>query len=421
MSTFVSALCVLCLMLKVGPCHSCALRVRTLDLGCHLQWTCPDDVLKSSTTFTVQTKTQGEEWQNVSECFQTSTYSCDVSQAFTDFVLYKHIRLGLNHKPGDTQWKTTLCDPLKDSDARFSPPTVSVSLKEKGLDVEVTFPCAPSVYCDSVEEEDNKVAVNCCPLAQFIKLNATVTLYNKHNAADTQSFSEVVHENWLRHDFGFLMEGQEYCIVAKFASSLLSEPQCVYIPFSGRLYLAVLCGVAIAFLLIGMILLWKWWASSDSRLPKSLMSLANMDQEFQGVGESEKMASEEEENLVMLSFVSLSSLTETQSTHAYSHSFGNGYYFSSIRDRQADDEELVYQFNVETDGDASQVQYPSNLYPSEAAHGKSPAGSPDPSPVLGNFCIPLSSVRVAGTHKEETELDRILKIPLDLKISNDSP
>ncbi|XP_036452092.1 uncharacterized protein si:dkeyp-75h12.7 [Colossoma macropomum] len=428
MPAALSALGLLCVMLRVGPSFSsCTPSVSTLDLGCHLQWNCSD--VSSSTTFTVQTMAQGEEWQNVSECFQISSYSCDVSQAFTDFVVFNLIRLEINHGHGEIQRTSTqLCDPLKDSDARFSPPSVSVSLKERRLQVEVALPCAPPVACESVEEEeedDKNTALSCCPLTHFLKPNITVTLYNKHDTADTQTLTRVFERSQESLEFGSLVAGQEYCAVARFASSPPSDPQCVHVSSAESLYLAALCGVLIALLLIAVCVLGRQCASSDTRLPKSLMSLQNMDHESPFVGEFEQAAPEDEENSVVLlsivPFSNLSTLSETQLTRSHSHSLGNGYYASPILQHQAFDEDGDGGSNVETDGGASPDHYPGHLWPSDQTHTTGPACSQEASPHQGDSCIPLSSVRVAGAQKEEMELDDFPKILMKVNIRGGSP
>ncbi|XP_062849430.1 uncharacterized protein si:dkeyp-75h12.7 [Trichomycterus rosablanca] len=102
-------------MLNVGPSlSSCNTSVSIQDLACHLHWSCSD--IGTNTTFTVQTKVQGSEWQNVSECVQMSSNSCDLSQTFTDFYLYNFVRLGVNHRHNEPQWLTEKhCNHLKDS------------------------------------------------------------------------------------------------------------------------------------------------------------------------------------------------------------------------------------------------------------------------------------------------------------------
>ncbi|KAL7875735.1 hypothetical protein AOLI_G00106980 [Acnodon oligacanthus] len=428
MPAALSALGLLCVILRVGPSlSSCTPSVNTLDLGCHLQWNCSD--INSNTTFTVQTMAQGEEWQNVSECFQISSYSCDVSQAFTDFVVFNFIRLEISHGHGEIQRTSTqLCDPLKDSDARFSPPSVSVSLKERRLRVEVTLPCAPSVACESMEEEeedDKDTARSCCPLTHFLIPNTTVMLYNKHDTSDTQTLTRVFERTQESLEFGSLVFGQEYCTVARFASSPPSEPQCVHVPSAESLYLAALSGVLIAVLLIAVCVLGRQCASSDTRLPKSLMSLQNMENDSPFVGEFEPAAPEDEENSVVLlsivPFSNLSALSETQLTHSQSHSLENGYYASPILLHQAFDEDGDVGSNVETDGGVFPDHYPGHLWPSDQSHTTGPACSQEASPHQGDSCIPLNSVRVAGAQKGEMVLDDFPKILMTVNISGGSP
>ncbi|KAF5902783.1 uncharacterized protein DAT39_007460, partial [Clarias magur] len=221
-----------------------------------------------------------ENWQNVPHCVQVSSNSCDLSQVFSDLDLYKFVKLGLNQEHGETNWTSSeMCDPLKDANAIFSPPSLSVYLNETELWVEVRFPCAPDAVCLSIgddEDGDEKVTPPCCPITDFLLQNSTVTLYNKLNMKSNQTrTTENVNLGLWKLQFVGLVPGQEYCAVTRFASSPLSNPECVHIPplNNPNLYALALCGVLIAFLVIVGVLLRKRLcrcALTDLRLPKSL-------------------------------------------------------------------------------------------------------------------------------------------------------
>lgn len=147
----------------------------------------------------------------------------------------------------------------------FSPPSVSVSLKDDQLLVMVQFPCAVSRRC-SLE--------GCCPITELIDPWTTVTVYNELNHSKFQvrkSFLCVTYKRpsilvpvvcsyfldlcfyfekaivilflqsrtvWSQEavtyvDFSDLAPGQTYCAVANFsfptfsmAASSKSAPQC---------------------------------------------------------------------------------------------------------------------------------------------------------------------------------------------------
>lgn len=67
------------------------------------------------------------------------------------------------------------CPPLPTP--AFSPPSVSVSLKDDQLLVKVQFPCAANRRC-SLER--------CCPISELIDPWTTVTVYNKLNHSEYQ-------------------------------------------------------------------------------------------------------------------------------------------------------------------------------------------------------------------------------------------
>eukprot|EP00064_Thunnus_orientalis_P024026 superscaffoldBa00009761_g24295 len=167
-------LCVMVALLITGSTGLvCYTAVESLDLGCLLRWDCP--YASPNTTYTVQTKTQGDPWQDVPWCVWVSSRSCDLSRAFSDFELYNMIRLGVHLSPSSTVW----IKPRKFdySDFTFSPPSVSVSVKEDQLLVKVQFPCAANRRCS---------LKGCCPISELIDPWTTVTVYNKLNRSEHQ-------------------------------------------------------------------------------------------------------------------------------------------------------------------------------------------------------------------------------------------
>ncbi|CAJ1085998.1 uncharacterized protein si:dkeyp-75h12.7 [Xyrichtys novacula] len=199
----------------------CYTTVESLDLGCLLRWDCPH--ASPNTTYTVQTKTQGDPWQDVSWCVWVSSHSCDISQTFSNFELYNMIRLGVHLDPSSTVW----IEPRKFdySDFNYSPPSVTVSLKEEQLLVKVQFPCAANRRCSMAR---------CCPITQLIDPWTTVTVYNSLNQSQYQSRTVWTQEAVSYVEFSGLAPGQNYCAVANFsfptfslAASPKSAPQCV--------------------------------------------------------------------------------------------------------------------------------------------------------------------------------------------------
>ncbi|XP_026792581.2 uncharacterized protein si:dkeyp-75h12.7 [Pangasianodon hypophthalmus] len=418
MSAVPLILLVISLVLNVGPSFSsCTTSVSVQDLGCHMHWSCSD--VTATTSFTVQTKIQGAEWQNVSHCVQISSNSCDLSQVFRDFDLYNFVMLGLNQGHGKINWTSPqLCDPVNHPNASFSPPSVSLSLKEQQLWVEVSFPCAVCTAMNQEEDEegDEEDIPTCCPLTDFLLLNTTVTLYNKHDMNDIQTLTEKVDGSPWKAQFAGLVPGREYCVVAHFASSPLSNPQCIHVPLleNPHLFVLALCGVFIALLLVvGFVLKrWRCWcASTDLRLPKSLMSLQSQDQEGSVVDEPRQAAFEEEESIVHLSIISFNNMLSSDSHLVYPHlqSLGDRYYTTAfLQDRFCDGNEDTdyHSRDAETGGVASPAYYQWPRWSSL------PALRTGMVCLLGNVLplegsgIPLSSVRVAGAQIAKTESDQ---------------
>ncbi|XP_027034078.1 uncharacterized protein si:dkeyp-75h12.7 isoform X2 [Tachysurus fulvidraco] len=402
----------------LGPSFSsCNTSVSVKDLGCQMNWSCSD--VTSTMTFTVQTKVQGFDWENVSQCVQITSSSCDLSQVFTDFELYKFVRLELNHGHGKIIWNSTgLCDPLKELNPKFSPPSLSLSLKEQQLQVEVIFPCAPYAICQTERPvtDDNLEKPTCCPLTDYLPLNTTVTLYNKNDRNDIQTLTEVVDGSPCMMNFDEFTPGQEYCAVAHFESSPLSKPQCVHIPQEyPNLFIQVLCGVLVAFLLIMGFVLRRWCclcASTDLRLPKSLMSLQIQDSEGSVVDEPRQADFEEEESVVHLSIISLNDMlpSNPHSFYPHFHCLGDQYYSTAIMpDRFCDGNDTnYYSRDVEKDGVADCTS--PNHYP-WPRWSSLPALRTGMVCLLGNFLpsefsmIPLSSVRVAEEQIVKMESD----------------
>ncbi|XP_056884162.1 uncharacterized protein si:dkeyp-75h12.7 [Takifugu flavidus] len=216
------ALCVLLALLVKGSTGLvCYTAVESLDLGCLLRWDCPH--ASPNTTYTVQTKTQGDPWQDVSWCVWVSARTCDLSQAFSNFELYNMIRLGVHLSPSATVW----VQPRKFdyTDFTFSPPSVSVSLRDERLLVKVQFPCAVSRRC-SLER--------CCPISELIDPWTTVTVCSATGDPDCQTRTVWTQEVVTYVDFAGLAPGRAYCAVANFsyptfsmAASAKSSPQCV--------------------------------------------------------------------------------------------------------------------------------------------------------------------------------------------------
>ncbi|XP_022056444.2 uncharacterized protein LOC110955669 [Acanthochromis polyacanthus] len=156
------------------------------------------------------------------------------------------IRLGVHLNPSSTIW----IKPRKFdySDFTFSPPSISVSLKDDQLLVKVQFPCASNRRC-SMER--------CCPISQLIDPWTTVTLYNQLNRSDHQSRTVWTQEVMSYVEFSGLSPGQNYCAVANFsfptfsmAASSKSAPQCIETASESGLLSVIFLGVCLASLLI---------------------------------------------------------------------------------------------------------------------------------------------------------------------------
>ncbi|KAM8899144.1 uncharacterized protein AB9W97_009740 isoform 2-T2 [Spinachia spinachia] len=239
--------CAAVALLIIGSTGSvCYTAVESLDLGCLLRWDCPH--VSPNTTFTVQTKTQGDPWRDVPWCVWLSSHTCDVSHAFSNFELYNMVRLGVHLSPVSTAW--TRPRKFDYSDFAFSPPSVSASLNGGQLLVTVQFPCAANRRCS---------VGRCCPISEMIDPWTTVTVYNKLNRSDYQSRTVWTQELVSHVEFSGLAAGQNYCAVANFsfptfsmAASPRSAPQCVQtLSKPGFLLLpAVFLGIGLTSLLL---------------------------------------------------------------------------------------------------------------------------------------------------------------------------
>ncbi|XP_029531932.1 uncharacterized protein si:dkeyp-75h12.7 [Oncorhynchus nerka] len=256
----------------------CTTSVASLDLGCLLRWDCPQ-ANANTTTYTVQTKTQGDPWQDVEGCVRISSQHCDVSQAFSDFELYNMIRLGLHQGPGSPVWtKPRKFDP---SDFTFNSPSISVSLSRERLVVEVHFPCSTNRGCFPLQ--------SCCPLSELIDPWVTVTVYNQQNHSDYKRRTGWAQEVVFRAEFSDLVPGQDYCALANFsfgpptfplASSPPSHPHCVHQAAPGPGLQPVLLGIGVCAVLFSPLLalaLYRLKQKRDAprinRLPKTLATL----------------------------------------------------------------------------------------------------------------------------------------------------
>ncbi|XP_053716315.1 uncharacterized protein LOC128756117 isoform X1 [Synchiropus splendidus] len=164
------------------------------------------------------------------------------------------IRLGVHISPTDTVW----IKPRKFdySDFSFSPPSVSLSLKEDRLLVEVQFPCAASRRCSQTD---------CCRITQLIDPWTTVTVYNNLNLSESQVLHPYLRQMtlWSQEvrshiEFAGLSPGQNYCAVANFsfptfamAASPRSAPECVQTTSKVGLIPALVLGAGICSVVFG--------------------------------------------------------------------------------------------------------------------------------------------------------------------------
>ncbi|KAF4111289.1 uncharacterized protein si:dkeyp-75h12.7 isoform X2 [Onychostoma macrolepis] len=403
-------LCFSLLVLNIESAVSvCNIRVHTINFGCHLEWDCPDASPK--TTYTVLSKTHGTSWINVSGCIQISQQSCDLSHVFPNLNSYNFIRL-----TSESLWinETWECDPINDSAAKFSPPSITISMDNGSLWVTVNFPCSPSISCSNdvgYYEEEEEMGSS-CPLTEFKSLQATVTLYNKQNISDRQAHTaEVLDETPFKVEFGFLTPGHVYCAVANFtvegvlASSPPSIPQCVYIPVNNEsLIVVVVCAVLITLGLV-FFLVWRQRAPSERPLPRSLALLRDLELQNETFIDSSKVAphneSSEGDHVSVVSFSDFT-LLDNQSSYYNTQSLGNGYYTNPIlhnpdcTEESAEYEELC----TEVQHDEFHLLPSHPILETEVA---CPYQNQNNFPSLRD--IPLSSVRVEHTQQDETSTE----------------
>ncbi|XP_050970011.1 uncharacterized protein si:dkeyp-75h12.7 [Labeo rohita] len=393
-------LCFFLLVLNLESAVSvCNVTVHTLNFGCHLKWDCPD--ASPNTTYTVLSKTQGTSWTNVSGCFQISQQSCDLSNVFPSVHTLNFIRL-----TSEFLWlnKTWSCNSVDDPDAKFSMPSVIISMEQGSVWVTVNFPCAPAKSC-SIEEEEE---MDCCPLMEIKNLNATVTLYNEQNPSDRQAYTaEVISEHPFKVEFGFLTSGQVYCAVASFkvedvlASSPTSFPQCVYIPAKNEsLIVVILCAVLIALGLVIFLLRRQCETTSERPLPRSLALLRDLELQNETVIDSNVAPHNEDSDGDYVSVVSISDFTlmNNQSSYYNTQSLGNGYYTSPILHNPDCTEE-----SVESDELNTEVQHDEfHVLPSHPVLEAEMGCAYQNQNILPSLRdIPLSSVRVKHTQQDE--------------------
>ncbi|KAI7814631.1 uncharacterized protein si:dkeyp-75h12.7 isoform X2 [Triplophysa rosa] len=410
MPVALQSLCSFLLMLYVVSVLSvCDVRVRTVDFGCHLDWECPDAT--PHTTYTVQSKANGASWKKVSDCIQISRHNCDLSNVFTNLHSFNYIRLsseGLHDWMSEAQ----LCDAMNGGAATFSPPSINISTENGSLWVTLNFPCAPSISCRFKGEESEEEMDTLCPchLSEFTTLSVTVVLYNKHKPSDKQIRSaQVMDEKPFREEFGFVLSGQVYCVVANFtsefeASSLPSPPQCISIPAKiESLAVVIVCAVLIVLGLV-FILLWRQCSSPERPLPKSLALLYDQEIQNETFIDSSKTASDRlSSESDRISVVSLAVFThmDNQSYYHSSQSLGNGYYRSPILHDPGSTEESsgglhVESGGLETDGSHSfELLQTAHLILERCPHL-------DECDKILN--IPLSSVRVKRTEETTTDV-----------------
>ncbi|XP_077083385.1 uncharacterized protein LOC143736587 [Siphateles boraxobius] len=273
--------------------------------------------------------------------------------------------------------------------------------------VTVNFPCLPSEICTTYDYNEEEKEMAClCPINDFKNILATVTLYNKQKLSDRQTrTAEVIEENPLKVEFGFLLPGQMYCAVANFtaegvlASSPTSLPQCVYIPANTESLIAmIVCAVLIALGLV-IFLLWRYCAPSERPLPRSLVLLRDLELERETFIDSNKTAPHNEsfegDHVSVVSICDFT-LTDNQSSYYNTQSLGNGYYTSPV----LHDPDCI-EGSVESGDLGVEVQNNKfHLFPSHPVL-EANVGCPYQNQCEETTNIPLSSVQVKCTQEDE--------------------
>ncbi|KAA0723164.1 hypothetical protein E1301_Tti005283 [Triplophysa tibetana] len=297
----------------------------------------------------------------------------------------------------------------------FSPPSINISIENGSLWVTVNFPCAPSVSCGLAGEESEEEVDTLCPcfVSEFVQLTLTIVLYNKHKPSHKQIRSaQVMDKKQFREEFGFVLSGQVYCVVANFtsefkASSLPSPPQCISIPAKIETHaIVIVCAVLIVLGLV-ILLLWRQCSSSERLLPKSLALLYDQEIQIETCISSSEIASDRlNSESDRISVVSLAVFThmDNQSYFHSSLSLGNGYYRSPILHDPGCTEETSVCLHVE-----------SGAWESDESHSIELLQTPHLILERGERCpyldecdkilnIPLSTVRVKCTEETSTDV-----------------
>ncbi|XP_041925833.1 uncharacterized protein LOC121689784 isoform X1 [Alosa sapidissima] len=269
--------------LTLGKCDT---QLSVLDFFVLLQWNCTG--LMPNTTFRVEIKMQNEypseSWRTVAQCDKISSLSCDLSREITEITLH-HVRLGVEEWHGHVHWMCNLSyDPTNWPDlGAFSAPSLSLRVEDRGRDVwtphivvEVKFPCAPEVLCQ-VDSE------GCCSVLFILSdISAvTVTLFNRQRPTEretrTGSVSYEDEDKEFSVEFGGLVPGQEYCVVATFRSSATSQPVCQQLNTLPVDLRPILLGTALSVCffipLVVAYLKRRKTHTSEYRLPRSLAGL----------------------------------------------------------------------------------------------------------------------------------------------------
>ncbi|XP_056318780.1 uncharacterized protein si:dkeyp-75h12.7 [Danio aesculapii] len=388
----------------------CDVKVQIIDFGCHLEWNCPD--ANPETTYTVSAKLNRSEWRNVPGCIQISNHSCDLSHVFSSLNGYNFIRLRSEEQP----WMNiTLCDPMNDPAAKFSAPSINISVDNGSLWVTVLFPYSPSITCsrpdddeeEEEEEEEEEQLEEGCPLNEFKSLLATVTLYNNHKFKDRQNCSVgMLEKSQCTVEFGFLDPGEVYCAEASFiaegvlTSSPMSLPLCVQISANTALQITesligvIVCAVLITLGLV-FLLLWRGCAPPERPLPRSLALLQDLELQKETLNDfcltEPPNEISDDDHVSVVSFLDFT-LTENQSSYQNTQSLGNGYYSSPVLQNPDPADEYVESGESGIEEQIHEL----HLFQSQS----SLEGSPYQSEKTLN--IPLSSVWVKNAQRDET-------------------
>ncbi|XP_029616201.1 uncharacterized protein si:dkeyp-75h12.7 isoform X2 [Salmo trutta] len=237
----------LCVHITGSSRAVCTSSLSSLNFNCVLQWDCPQ--ANATTTYTVQTKTQGDSWRDVESCVRFSSQLCDLSEAFSNFEVYNMIRLGLHQDQGSPVWTEQHMFGVRDFN--FSSPSVLVSLSGERLVVEVHLPCSGKGECLPLQ--------SCCPLSKYIDLWVTVTVYNQQNPSDYKTQIGLAQKMVYGAEFSNLVPGHDYCVMANFsispttfpqASSPPSDPSCVHHAGPGLGLQPVLLGIGVCAVLV---------------------------------------------------------------------------------------------------------------------------------------------------------------------------